>query len=201
MAKYIYYDIIHAYNIHDLTQMRIGKIQKKILLLLLAGLALGLSHSPRQSFRIIRTTKKEWKKLNNRQIKRAMIALENFGVVKTKKNKDGTINIVLTEKGRKLAKQYSLESLKIKKPLRWDKKWRIVIFDIPEKKRKLRDIFRHQLKQLGFRELQYSVWAHPYNCVGEIQYLIDFYNVPQYVHLLEATTLSDDGFLKKKFNL
>ena len=181
--------------------MRIGNVQKKILLLLLSGLSLGFSGSPRRSFRIIKETRKEWKGLSGKQIKRSVVALENFGVVKTKKNKDGTMDIVLTEKGKKMAATFSLDSLKIKKPIKWDKKWRVVIFDIPEQKRKLRDVFRKQLKQLGFRELQYSVWIHPYNCVGEIQYLIDFYNVPRYVHLLEATTLSDDGFIKNKFKL
>lgn len=181
--------------------MRIGKVQKKILLILLTGLALGLSRSPRKSFHILKTAKKDWEKLNDRQIKRAIVALHNFGIIKTEKNKDGTVNMILTEKGRKIAVQYSLDSLEIKKPARWDNKWRIVIFDIPEKQRKLRDVFRKQLKHLEFHELQHSVWIHPYNCVGEIQYLIDFYNVSKYVHLLEATTLSNDQFLKKKFEL
>lgn len=181
--------------------MRIGNIQKKILLLLLSGLALGLSRSPKQSFKIIKLTGKEWQRLNTRQIKRAVVALENFGVIRSERNKNGTMNIVLTEKGKKIARQYSLDSLRINKPLRWDKKWRIVIFDIPEQKRKLRDIFRKHLKHLGFHELQHSAWIHPHNCVGEIQYLIDFYNVARYVHLLEATTLSSDNFLKNKFKI
>ena len=181
--------------------MRIGKVQKKIILLLLSGLALGLSGSPRQSFRIIRIAKKEWKKINSTQLKRSVSALYNLGVVSAKKNPDGTMDIVLTEKGKRVAKQYSFDSLKIKKPLRWDKKWRIVIFDVPENKRKIRDIFRHQLKQLGFYELQHSVWVYPYKCTGEIQYLIDFFNASKYVHLIEATVISSDNFLKSKFKL
>jgi DNA-binding transcriptional regulator PaaX len=181
--------------------MNIGRVQKKILLLLLAGLALGFSGSPRQSFRILRVAKSDWRRINREQLKRSIIALHNLGVVKTRKNNDGTMEIILTEKGKKIAKRYSLDSLKIKKMRRWDKKWRMVIFDVPEKKRGARDVFRFHLKQLGFYELQHSVWVHPYKCTGEIQYLIDFFHVSQYVHLVEATTISSDEFLKKKFNL
>ena len=181
--------------------MRIGKVQKKILLLLLTGLALGFSGSPRQSFRILRVAKNDWRKIDHEQLKRSIIALRNFGVVKVRKNNDGTMEVVLTEKGKKIAKQYSLDSLKIKKMRRWDKKWRIVIFDVPEKKRKTRDLFRYHLKQLKFYELQHSVWVCPYKCTGEIQYLIDFFHVEKYVHLIEATVISDDEFLKKRFKL
>jgi len=181
--------------------MNIGKVQKKILLLLLSGLALGFSRSPRQSFHILRVAKSDWRRIDREQLKRSIIALRNFGVVKTRKNNDGTMEIVLTEKGKKIAKQYSLDSLKIEKSWRWDKKWRMVIFDVPEKKRRIRDIFRFHLKRLGFHELQHSVWVYPYKCAGEIQYLIDFFHVPQYVHLVEATVISNDEFLKKKFNL
>lgn len=181
--------------------MSLGKVQKKILLLLLAGLALGFSGSSRQSFRILRVARNDWRRIDREQLKRSVIALRNLGVVKTKKNNDGTVKIVLTEKGRKVAKQYSLNSLKIKKSRRWDKKWRMVIFDVPEKKRKVRDIFRFHLKRLEFYELQHSVWVYPYKCAGEIQYLIDFFRVSQYVHLVEATIISNDEFLKKRFNL
>jgi len=181
--------------------MNIGKVQKKILLLLLSGVALGFSRSPRQSFHIIRVAKNDWRKIDCEQLKRSIITLINFGVVKTRKNNDGTMEIVLTEKGKKITKQYSLDSLEIKKLRRWDKKWRMVIFDIPEKKRKVRDIFRFHLRRLGFYELQRSVWVYPYECTGEIQYLIDFFHVSQYVHLIEATVISSDEFLKKKFSL
>jgi DNA-binding transcriptional regulator PaaX len=181
--------------------IRIGNVQQKILLLLFSGLALGFARTPRQSFKVIKNAAKEWRKLNNQQIKRSVTSLKNFGIVKTKKMEGGEMKIVLTEKGKKIAKRYSLASLRIKKPTRWDNKWRIVIFDIPERKRQLRDIFRHQLKQLGFYELQHSVWIHPYSCVGEIQYLIDFYKVPDYVHLLEASTLSNDKLFRNIFSL
>ena len=43
---------------------RTGEIQKKVILLLLAGLSLGLSRSPKAHFRIIKEVREEWKKGN-----------------------------------------------------------------------------------------------------------------------------------------
>ena len=64
--------------------------------------------------------------------------------------------------------------MRINKPKKWDRKWRIILFDIPEKIRKARDVFRYHLNQLGFYEFQKSVFVHPYNCKDEIDYLIEF---------------------------
>jgi CRISPR-associated endonuclease Cas2 len=47
----------------------------------------------------------------------------------------------------------------IRKP--WDKKWRLVTFDIPEKMREDRDQLNYQLEKLGFKHFQRSVWISP----------------------------------------
>ena len=36
----------------------------------------------------------------------------------------------LTEEGEKRAKKYKINELKIEKPKKWDKIWRVLIFDI-----------------------------------------------------------------------
>lgn len=46
---------------------------------------------------------------------------------------------------------------------KWDGKWRIVIFDIPIKKRGLRNKIRGIIESFGFRRLQDSVWVSPYS--------------------------------------
>lgn len=48
----------------------------------------------------------------------------------------------------------------------------MVIFDIPEKKRKLRDFFREVLKNLGFKFLQKSIWVCPYDMLNKVQKII-----------------------------
>ena len=50
------------------------------------------------------------------------------------------------------------EELVINKPWRWDKKWRIVIYDIKELKRSTRKQLRKELINLGFVNL--SSWKN-----------------------------------------
>ncbi len=52
----------------------------------------------------------------------------------------------------------------IPEPVRWDGKWRMLIFDIKEKRRKVRATLRNLLAGAGFIRLQDSVWIHPYPC-------------------------------------
>lgn len=71
----------------------------------------------------------------------------------------------LTQKGRTALERVDLaEYGSRKKKQRWDKRWRLLIFDIPEKKRALRDKIRNTLVVIGFMRLQDSVWIYPYDC-------------------------------------
>ena len=47
---------------------------------------------------------------------------------------------------------------------KWDGKWRIVAFDIPERLQHLRRNVRRVLKRAGFIKLQHSVWVFPHEC-------------------------------------
>ena len=90
--------------------------------------------------------------------------LQKNGLVRFEVNDEGKKFVKLTRKGEERLAKYKIGDLKIKKPLRWDKKWRVVIFDIREKKKHLRDLLRTLLDRLGFVKLQNSVWVYPYEC-------------------------------------
>ena len=180
---------------------RYGEIQKKIILLLLAGLALGLSRSPKSSFKIIKEVGKEWKEIEKRALKRAIKRLYESKLVKEKENSDGTITLVLTDKGKEKALTYNLDEMEIKKPKQWDKKWRVVLFDVPERARKIRDAFRYHLKQLDFYEFQKSVFIHPYDCQDEIEYLTEFYDARKFIRFIIADSLDNELHLKSHFGL
>ncbi|MFH1956722.1 MAG: CRISPR-associated endonuclease Cas2 [Patescibacteria group bacterium] len=180
---------------------RLGSTQKKILILLLGGLALGLSRSPRTSFQIIKQMKKEWGWINQQNLKRAIKKLYESKLIKEKENKDGTITLILTDKGKEKALTYNIDEMEIKKPKIWDKKWRIVLFDVPEKTRKIRDAFRDHLKNLGFYEFQKSVFVHPYDCHDEIEYLIEFYNARRFIRFITAESIDNELHLKQHFKL
>lgn len=179
----------------------LGTAQQKILLLLLGGLALGLSGSPRRYFWILKTIRKEWHGIDRRALYRAIRGLYHSKLLEEKRNPNGSITLTLSEDGRKKALTYKLDEMKILRPKIWDKKWRLVVFDVPERHKELRDILRKRLRQLDFYELQKSVFIHPFPCNDEIEYIIEFYNVRPYVRQLLAEWVDNELHLKTNFGL
>ncbi len=176
-------------------------MQKKILLLLLGGVVLGLSRSPKTYFSILKKLKKEWDDINRSSLNRAIRSLYKSKLVETKNNKDGTMTLVLSKNGRLIALSYNLETMRLKKPPRWDKKWRVVMFDVPERLKKVRESLRYHFRNLGFRKLQKSVFVHPFPCFDEIEYITEFYNARQHIRFLVVDQIDNDLDLKKRFGL
>lgn len=180
---------------------RLGTTQKKVLLLLLAGIALGLNRSPKRHWWILKQVPKEWGKINRQALERAINSLYSSHLVSEKHNKDGTTTLVLSENGKQRALQFNLDKMEIKKPKIWDKKWRIVMFDVPEKLRRLRDSLRLHFKEIGLIELQKSVFVFPYSCSKEIEFILEFYNARRHVRFILADKIDNQIHLMKKFNL
>jgi DNA-binding transcriptional regulator PaaX len=178
-----------------------SEISKDILkLLLVSGMVYIAGNSPYFTLNLI----KKLKKLNNYKRKKvydAFYRLRKDGCIEIKR-RGYNIHIVLTEKGRKKANWMQIDELKIKKPKRWDKKWRIVMFDISQLKNFYRDIFRGKLKELGFSPLQKSVWICPYKCKDEIDLLKDFLGLTdKEVRLVVSSDIGEDDLFIKKFRI
>lgn len=178
-----------------------GIIQRKILLLLLGGLALGLSASPRRSFRILKYIGKEWNALNREALHRSIRALYSSHLVGIRYEANGLCTLFLSEAGRRRALTYTIDDMKIKKPRSWDRKWRIITFDIPERKRQMRDTLRVRLRQLGLLEFQKSVFVHPYPCDDEIDFLVELYHARPFVRTIIAESIDNGLHYKHKFGL
>lgn len=106
-----------------------------------------------------------------------------------------------TAAGEKLWNDWQMLDYKIKRPRKWDKKWRVVIFDIPEKKNRVRDRVREILSAAGFQKLQNSVWVYPYDCQEIIALLKANYHIGNEVLYMEVTSIENDRWLKKIFDL
>ncbi len=89
----------------------------------------------------------------------------------------------------------------ILKPAKWDGKYRIIIFDIPEEKRGSRNLIRQQLVNWGFVKLQNSVWVHPYECQRVATLLKMKFHFIGEVLYLTAESIENDSRLKKEFGL
>lgn len=125
--------------------------------------------------------------------------------------KQGLINILrqnhqiyisLTKEGKKKAGWLQIDNLKIVKPKKWDRKWRMVMFDISQLRKFYRDAFRGKLKELGFCHFQKSIWIHPFCCQSEIDLLRKFFGLSEKeLRLVVAEDIGSDRELRKIFNL
>ena len=180
---------------------KIGPVGQKILLLLLGGLLLGLSRSPKGYFKILKTIRHDWKEINRRALNRSLKALGKSKLVEERENKDGGTTMILTERGKYKAITFQIDEMKIPPMKKWDKKWRVVLFDIPEHHKKVRDALSQKLKHVGFHQLQKSVFIHPFECKKEIDFILEFLNMRPYVRIITADQIDNELFLKKYFRL
>lgn len=107
----------------------------------------------------------------------------------------------LTTKGKNILNEEKVWSLSIPTPPRWDKKWRVVLFDIPADKRKRRDIFRLRLKELGLTLYQNSVWVYPYPLEKVVREIAGFYHLSNCVSFITAESLTGEQKLRSQFGL
>ncbi len=98
-----------------------------------------------------------------RRITQAITKLEQSGLVKTS-GQHGQRSVELTDKGYSVIESIYASEYRIPVPVFWDGKWRIIMFDIREKRRSTRLRLRVLLLEAGFLRLQDSVWVHPYPC-------------------------------------
>ena len=190
----------NLYIIIRLTK-RMGPMSKKVLLLLIGGASLSLTRRPDAYFRIAKRIAKEWRKINERNLRISIKNLYKSKMVDYKENIDGTVRVVLTEMGRSKILKYDLDKIEIKKPARWDKLWRLVVFDIPEDKNLGRKALAAKLKELGFYPMQKSVFIHPYECKDEIDFITEMFELTPYVRFLRVKDVDIELDLKERFHL
>lgn len=138
---------------------------------------------------------KKFKKQKEYYLQRSLSSLQNKRLVSLTE-KSGEIVINITEQGRRKVLEYKLDDMVIKPQKSWDKKWRLVIFDIPEEKKLARNILREKLKEIGFSMVQKSVFILPYPCKDEIDYIRELYELYKYVNYFEVSVL--DAQIEKK---
>lgn len=133
---------------------------------------------------------------NPDQIYKGFKNLESRRILKRTKT-----GYAFTTTGQKWIKYFQLSNLRIKKH-KWDSKWRLAIFDIPEGLRKQRGILRSKLKAMGFCMLQRSVFVIPYKCRKEVTNLCSYWGIEDYVILLTCDSIGNrDAEIRQYFDL
>ena len=97
---------------------------------------------------------------------------------------DGKPVLKITSQGKnKISRNFPLFSMQ---DATWDQRWRVLIFDIPEKLRWKRDYFREKIKNLGFGMIQQSVWISPHAFEDDIREFIRSLKLEMYVYVFVA---------------
>lgn len=124
---------------------------------------------------------KLWKDVNKSDLGRIIKRLEKQEMLAIKDRGEKT-SIEITEKGKRRLVEYDFENIRLSSKKR-DGKWRLIIFDIPEGKKRSRDAFRKKLIQVGCIRLQDSVFVSAFPCKSEIDFLSHYLAISDFVTL------------------
>ena len=174
--------------------------KEKILVLLAAGASLIFASTPNQIFRTIRQAGKEFEKINKKILRKEIAELYQSQLIDFREKPDGSIEIALSKSGKQRVLKYKLEDVKIKSHP-WDGKWRLILFDIPEYKKKARDALGMMFKRAGLMKFQKSVFISPYECRDEADFLVEFFDVRPFVRYIAAESIDNEKHWKSIFEL
>ena len=136
-----------------------------------------------------------------RRIGQAITRLHKKGLISRVQTEKG-MRLKLTEKGNKLAEVLEAkDTLSFHKPKGWDGKWRIVIFDVWERRRAVRDKLRAMLQKAGFIKIQDSVWVYPYDCEELFVFLRTDLHLGRGILYIVAEEIEHDDWLRRHFGL
>ncbi len=133
--------------------------------------------------------------------------IRNYSVSLGRLKTDGFIkfsdkdHFTLTDKGQGVLLKFDIDGLKLPdfSPQKWDGIWRVLIFDIPELTRAVRNIFRGKIQELGFYTLQKSVYVTPVACEKEIDELARLLKIKNGVDIIRAFGLGRKELAVRKF--
>lgn len=174
---------------------------KEILLYLIDGCAvIEEIFNPKSRYTFSKSFNEYWqaRTIDKMNFHRKIYRLNQQKYIKTyAKNENKYLK--LTQKGKNKIRRYLIEEIKIRKAKKWDKKWRVVIFDIPEDKKTIRNMLSRTLKRLGFIALQKSVFIYPFECFNEINQIRSIFNAKKYIQYIIAEKVETEFDLIKKF--
>lgn len=154
--------------------------------LAVGGVIVGTTAFPALPMILVQTVKL-WKEANRQDLGRIIKRLQKQEMIAVKERNEKVL-IEITEKGRRRLLEYDFEKVERKSKKR-DGKWRLIIFDIPEGKKKSRDAFRKKLIQIGCIRFQDSVFVSAFPCKDEIDFLSHYLEISDFVTLLTVDSI------------
>jgi len=178
---------------------RLGAFQQAMLYAALGGVMVAIGAVPNFS-KIIKyyAGAKKGARFNYRA-KTVLGNLARRGFI-TFEERSGRRYARITEKGKRII-QLEMQKAEHLKKGKWDRRWRVVTFDIPEKRRETRVRLRLFMQKYGFVRLQNSVWIYPYDCEDLIALVKADLRIGVSVLYMIVERLENDKHLRGHFKL
>lgn len=181
-------------------ERRLGTFQKVLLAAVLVGGVILVAAMVPNAVRLLKYFPGYKKGARfNYQTKSALRRLAAKGYI-TFVEENGKRYARITEEGER-ALLMEADKTAIAKRRRWDRRWRVVIFDIPERRRSVRVSLRRFMEEYGFVRLQNSVWIYPYDCEDLIALAKANLRIGADVLYMIVERLERDAYLRKHFEL
>ncbi|MBI3442477.1 MAG: hypothetical protein HY007_01815 [Candidatus Sungbacteria bacterium] len=184
-------------SIHDYSKVK--TLTKAVLVALGMGTVLAAAIVAPNALEILKPFLGEGRRKNyeRERIRQALRTLHKRRLVEYVERGQKTY-MRATENGKKYIRQFEIDTLSFPQQ-EWDKKWRIILFDIPEQKGKARRAFQKRIQSLGCFPLQKSVFVYPHVCQDEIDFLASFWEVHPYIRYLETADLGKSEGVARRF--
>ncbi|MEK7126205.1 MAG: CRISPR-associated endonuclease Cas2 [Patescibacteria group bacterium] len=181
------------------SERRRGAFQQAILYAALGGVMVAIGAVPDFS-KIIKyyTGAKKGARFNY-QTKTALGRLSARGLIKFVE-RDGRRYAQITETGKRVL-ELETQKTALTKERKWDKRWRVVIFDIPERRKSVRNRLRRFMYTYGFVRLQDSVWVYPHDCEDLIALAKAEFRIGYDVLYMIVERIEHDKHLREHFEL
>ena len=137
---------------------------------------------------------------SKRALSESLARLKRRGLIRFSQGSRGW-RLELTDRGSQELNLYEIGEKLLKKPKKWDKRWRLLVFDIEEKRKNVRNQIRSVLISFGFYRLQDSVWVYPYECEEILELLRIKYRVRHEALYIRAEHIAKDEYLRGYFGL
>jgi len=151
---------------------------------------------------VLKSSTNMTKKEKERKVLRTLKNLEKKQIIYVEE-KDDKVFVYLENKNHPKIIKYSIKKLLDfkKKKKKWDGRWFMVFFDVPEIQRNKREYLRRYLKELGFYQYQKSVYIFPYNCEKEVALIKKIVEGAKYMKYIIAERIEEEDKIKRYFGI
>ena len=133
------------------------------------------------------------------KVRRAIKSLQKYDLVQVTPGKSLIEQKIRISRAGNEFMEY--EGIKLPKLKKWDGKWRVIMFDIPEEFFKARRALSLKLRELGCYHYQNSVFVYPHDCSKEMKFVEVFFGFKGYIKLMLAEKVDDQETLEDYFKL